>query len=163
MIKRIAALALILLSNSASAFPAKDASYYCNAVATGGLWFNANSGQWEPTKFKPDRKFVLKLRFLAQRQQKNIFDQIETVGDFEITLTEAGTNNDLPCLNLKDFGPRNSIGTENWLVCTSSLSEYRFDLNTNRFLAAYLQGYVSGKDTNDDTPAVTAGVCTKIN
>lgn len=163
MIKKALAIAIVLVSSPAAALPAKDASYYCNAVASGGIFYNTGTAQWEPTRFKPDRKFVLKLRFLAQRQQKDLFDQLETVGDFEVTMTDAGTSRALPCANLKDFTPTNSIGKENWLVCVSSLSEYRFDLNANRFLGAYLQGYVNGKDTNDDTPAVTAGVCTKIN
>jgi hypothetical protein len=40
--------------------------------------------------------------------------------------------------------------------------DYQFNLRTNRFLGAYLEGYVDGKDNNDDTPFVSGGTCSKI-
>jgi hypothetical protein len=46
---------------------------------------------------------------------------------------------------------------------SASMSEYTINLVTNRFFAAYLQGYIDGKENNDNTPAVLAGTCTKIN
>ena len=47
--------------------------------------------------------------------------------------------------------------------CYSGTSDYQFNFENNRFLQGYLHGYVDGKDNNDDNPAVSAGVCTKIN
>jgi hypothetical protein len=47
--------------------------------------------------------------------------------------------------------------------CYSGTSDHQFNFKNNRFLQGYLHGYVDGKDNGDDNPAVSAGVCTKIN
>jgi hypothetical protein len=48
------------------------------------------------------------------------------------------------------------------VICGGSVDHYIFDLHSNRYLKTYDWGYTSGKDNNDDTPTVTAGICTKI-
>jgi hypothetical protein len=35
-------------------------------------------------------------------------------------------------------------------------------LKAGRFVEAYLMGFITGQDANDDTPLVSGGVCTKI-
>jgi hypothetical protein len=35
-----------------------------------------------------------------------------------------------------------------------NITDYIFNLTNNRYLSAYMYGYVSGKDSNDDTPMV---------
>jgi hypothetical protein len=49
-----------------------------------------------------------------------------------------------------------------FLVCRTEFYDYKFNLKASRFDEAYLIGYVNGHDTNDDTPVVAGGVCTKI-
>jgi hypothetical protein len=49
-----------------------------------------------------------------------------------------------------------------FLVCRTRLYNYKFNLKAGRFVEAYLMGYIGGDDTNDDTPVLSGGVCTKI-
>ncbi len=126
-----------------------------------GLAYNANSKRWEGVSFKPGKAFVLRMKFVAERQEKVITKE-ETVQDFETTLTEAGTSQPRPCYNLKTFKTVTTVNSFNSLACNSSFTEYRFDFDSNRFIGAYLVGYVGGEDTNKDTPYVTGGTCTKI-
>ena len=40
---------------------------------------------------------------------------------------------------------------------------YKFNFSkAGRFVEAYLMGYINGLDTNDDTPMLSGGACTKI-
>ena len=43
----------------------------------------------------------------------------------------------------------------------TALFEYKFNLKNNRFLRAYLAGYVNGMNENSDTPYVSDGTCIK--
>ena len=69
-----------------------------------------------------------------------------------------------PCKNYRQQPPSNNVVISPDMVfsCNAYNHEYQFNLKAHRYLAAYLVGYVDGEDVNDDTPSVTAGVCTKI-
>ena len=41
-------------------------------------------------------------------------------------------------------------------------ADYVFSLKTNRFLSIYSIGYMDGEDSNENTPSVSGGTCTKI-
>ena len=48
-----------------------------------------------------------------------------------------------------------------WFVGQNS-DNYKFNMKAGRFVEAYLMGYVNGRNTNDDTPVLSGGVCKKI-
>jgi len=147
--------------STANAQLVKDASYFCVAEVVGGLAYDAGMKKWIATSFRAEKKFVLRLKFLTNRVEKSVFNQDETVYDYNVTITEAGSNFAGPCLGR---GQKHvTVRPLGWLLCHGAdLHEYRFDLDTNRFLAAYLHGYIDGKDNNNNTPAVLGGTCTKI-
>jgi hypothetical protein len=66
---------------------------------------------------------------------------------YTVTLTAAGEKYAAPCTNDFDY-PRKTVlvGGYGYVSCTSNLTLYRFNLRNNRFLAAYLQGFVSLTD-----------------
>lgn len=154
----------ILASTRAHAIEPRDATYYCAAEAAGGIAYDEQLKRWRSANFRPDKKFVLKLKFLSSAKEK-MFEWTgpEIVNRFSITVTAAGSNTDTPCRNIQDRGaPVDVWGNNDWLRCEASLTEYRFNPANNRFLAAYLIGYLSGLEGNDDTPSIWVGVCTKI-
>jgi hypothetical protein len=144
----------------------RSAAYYCTPEAAGGVRYDDRLKKWTAANFQPGKPFVLKLQFVSTGRER-LFDwmkDLSTVNRFSVTLTEAGSSIDVPCNNTKDFKlPVDVWGDDGWLRCEAGVSEYTFNPTANRFMKAYLLGYVSGTDNNDDTPAITIGVCTKIN
>jgi hypothetical protein len=142
----------------------KNAAYFCAAEVAGGLYYNSALKRWEASSFKADQKFVLRLKFLRARVQKGtfIFAAEESVTDYEVTITQSGSNFAGGCESdsgAKEITVVNELG---YVECQWSFGRLKFNLNSNRFLSAYLSGFVNGKENNDDNPAVLGGTCTKI-
>jgi hypothetical protein len=47
------------------------------------------------------------------------------------------------------------------LACRTEFYAYRFNLKSGRFAEGYMMGYVNDYNTNDDTPVISGGPCTK--
>jgi hypothetical protein len=158
----ISAITPLVLSASSAMAP-KDASYYCTVEFAGGLTFNQTLKKWESAKFRPERKFVLKLKYLTTRTQNDYLGTNETVTDFNITLTAAGSNSSELCLKTGDeWSETVPISQNDFITCTAGLSEDYFNLKSNRFLTSYMLGYIDGKDNDENTPVVSGGTCTRI-
>jgi hypothetical protein len=137
-------------------------SYFCNVEASGGVSYNANTQRWVGTTFRPEGKFVLRLHFLKERVIKNEIVKDETVKDYTATLTNAGSKYARPCAKSGAVDPTVTVFERGQLYCTDGTTDYSFSIQTNRFLASYLVGFVGGEDNNDNTPSISAGTCTKI-
>ena len=73
MIRRacIAALTLLLGGSTAEARIApKDASYFCVAEIAGGLRYNERTKKMESATFKPDAKFVMRMKHLRSERRR---------------------------------------------------------------------------------------------
>jgi hypothetical protein len=149
-------VAAFFLISWASAFAeGRDAAYFCVQEAAGGLWYNTGTKKWEGAIFRPDNKFVLRMKYAATRTSDR-----EAVSLFRITVTPSGSNYASPCVEFpSDTVELSSTG---WMRCNANVTDYQFNINTNRFLAMYAVGYVNGRDDNSDTPSVSGGTCTKI-
>jgi len=128
----------------------QEGTYSCAAESSGGIFYNDQTKKWEGTGFRPLSKFVLRLKYA----------RTTTKGDeYAVTVTPNGRNDALPCIS-----PRTELAQIDefgFLVCRTEFYNYRFNLNSGRFVEAYLMGYINGHDTNDDTPLVAGGVCKK--
>jgi len=149
---------------SVKAIEPKDVSYFCVAEAAGGLSFSAPQKKWVGTVFKVTEKFVLRLKYIDAKFGTGKWDKDELYTNFEVALTPAGTNSESRCLQLGS-GDKKSVSVSQYdsFTCSASIEEYYFNLKTNRYLNVYPFGYVDGTDSNENTPSVTGGVCTKIN
>jgi hypothetical protein len=156
--------ACLLSSSSAHAIEGRDAAFYCTPEAAGGLAYDDKLRKWHSANFHPERNFVLKLQFIQSKQEK-IADWADpdTVNQFEVSVVEAGSNKKKNCRNMKDYQLPVPVWSDGWVRCEAALTEYRFNPANNRFLQIYLLGYIDGKDNNDNTPSINAGICTKIN
>src|SRR4029077_1639109 len=130
---------------------ANEGAYSCTAKSSGGIFYNEQTKKWEGTSFRPLSKFTLKLKYV----------RTATEGDeYAATVTPDGRNDALPCIAYRT--ELDQIGDLRFLVCRTKLYNYKFNLKAGRFVEAYLMGYISGDDTNADTPVLSGGVCTKI-
>jgi hypothetical protein len=146
-----------------SAIEPRDASYFCVAEAAGGLSYDTPSKKWVGARFKTTEKFILRLKFIDVTPSINSWDQGTTYTNFKITMADAGSSNNSACISTSDSKSTISINPYNFFSCNSmGLSQYNFNLTTNRYLKIYDVGYISGNDNNDDTPAITGGICTKF-
>ncbi len=164
LLRGLAVLIFISVSDEVVAQNRKDLAYFCVSEFAGGLSYNATTGKWESSRFRVDAKFVLRFKFLKSRMGKDFLGEDEPVHDYNITLTASGSNYAALCEDFFRPNDREIITTNDneFFRCTASLTEYIFNLKSNRFLAAYLLGYVSGEDNNKNTPSVSGGTCTKI-
>jgi hypothetical protein len=155
-------IALTTLSSSAALSQTKDAAYYCVAEAAGGISFDAVNKKWHGTAFNADDKFVLRMKFLAERVEKKSTGD-EHLSDYVITLTNAGESYAAPCGPSMFEQKPISVPDTGFFRCNADVTDYVFNVSTGRYLELYSVGYVDGNDTGHDTPSVTGGTCTKIN
>jgi hypothetical protein len=150
---------LLLVASIATAEQRRDGSYLCVEEAAGGLFYNANSNKWEGATFRPSGKFILRLKFVQSRTEilGGVGGMSISVDDYQVT--KEGGDSAVPC----DRAHKKTAGLyDGVLICDATLHSYKFDFQTNRFLRAYLVGFIDGKDSNDNTPHVAGGTCTKI-
>jgi hypothetical protein len=84
------------------------------------------------------------------------------VTDYNVTIKASGKDTSLPCTSNDPYDTVTVADQYRNFSCTTVAYDYVFNLRTNRFLAMYVHGYVGGKDSNVDTPAIEGGTCTKI-
>ena len=157
--KRIAIVFFLLFGTNAHAQPIKEATYFCLEEISGGIAYDASSKKWIGREFATSGKFTLRLKFEKTRTKKIISGNEKVVHDYDVLITPSNTREAARC-----FIEANSTtpfeGTD--FRCHTFQANYSFNLENNRFLLAYLVGYVSGKD-DQKTPHIAAGTCTKIN
>jgi hypothetical protein len=153
--------ALLASSLSILASEVQDLTYFCVEEFSGGLHYDETAKKWRGATFRADTKFILRLKHIRSRTQKDFIGKDEQVQDYDVTITESGSSVAKPCHNYP-ASKTITLDPSRWLRCSDSVERYIFNLNNNRFLSAYLYGYVNGKDTNEDTPHVGGGTCTKI-
>jgi len=160
----IGVLVLILTSSGSALAQSKDAAYYCVADAAGGLKYNESMKKWEGASFRPEAKFALRMNFLRARVQKEEYSSLvaeEQVSDYTVTVTTSGSNTGVDCISQYPSKTVTVYESGNFR-CYTAVTEYIFNVRTNRFLAISRVGYVGGEDNNDNTPSIQGGTCTKI-
>ena len=139
----------------AAAQELKTEAYACKVEFTGGLAYDADSKSWRSTTFQPKGKFVFRLKSVKTQPEKIDLHAV----DYEATVTEAGKNREVSCVRGKD--KTTSADQDGTVSCATALFDYKLNLKNNRFLRAYLAGYVNGLNENSDTPGVSGGTCIK--
>src|SRR5262245_6976474 len=146
-------LGLLCLLTSLAFAQSKDVAYRCVGEPAGGLSYNEQTKKWEGASFRPQQQFVLRMKFVRAR---------ENVSDYGATATTSGKDTGLPCTTTDTEETVTVVDSDRSFSCTTVAYDYVFNLSTNRFLSMYVYGYVDGKDSNDNTPVVEGGTCTKI-
>jgi len=157
-----------VLSPISRAQNSEDASYFCIREMAAGLTYNSSLKKWAGVQLGSEgsfSKFILRMRFLKERVQRNVLDEEEDVSDYEVTITEAETNYGFPC---RSAGAGvitrivTVVGDDGNLDCSARAYSFTFNIENNRFISVFLHGYVDGIDNNENSPMVSGGTCTKI-
>jgi len=128
-----------------------EGAYSCTAESSGGIFYNDRTKKWEGTRFRPFSKFVLKLKYARTGAQ----------GDEYAATVTSSSGSESSCASTRtQLVQVDEVG---FLACRTEFYNYKFNLKSGRFIEVYLMGYVSGRDTNDDTPMVSGGSCIKTN
>jgi hypothetical protein len=136
--------------------------YFCIAEASGGVAYNANMKKWVGMTFNPDDKFVLRLRQLSRRSEKNVLGNNEVVTDYNISLIDSGSNTARTCQKIGSVDSTITVYGDRALYCADGTTDYVFNIAANRFLASDMRGYAFRRDISEDSPSISAGTCTKI-
>lgn len=129
--------------------------YICVAENIVGIAYNEKTKNWGPSVFKAGAKYVIK----RPHQGYNWSNESWVV-------VEAGSKDASPPASLcaSDFNKHGKLSCDGL-----ELNNFTFNKNNNRFLAAYLIGFVddvSGEDPvfkskeGSNTPVIIAGTCT---
>jgi hypothetical protein len=131
-------------------------TYFCSEEIAGGLRYDELSKRWIGSAFSNSGQFIVKLLFIGQKVITEINGN-RLGGEYNIDILSTKGGNPLYCLPRPNF----IYDTLPFLEC-SSISEYRINFRTNRFIRIYREGYTTGEDTNENNPAIIGGTCTKI-
>jgi hypothetical protein len=135
-------------------------SYYCVAEFAGGISYDENKKAWRSARLQNENRLVLRLQYEGTVNQTDALS--DTLWErYTVTLAAEGDPHEASCTNDFEFPSKTIlVGGYGHVSCTSDLTIYRFNLRNNRFLAAYLRGFVD--NSNEHTPSVAGGRCTKI-
>jgi hypothetical protein len=117
MIKTISLMLLAVLTSSPGfAQSAGVSSYFCVEEYSGGFKYNGQMKRWEGVSFRPDGKFLLRIkheRIVTVREDwgppftpRNI-----EVPEFTVTITASGSNTPIPCT--EDGRPNGFVASTN--------------------------------------------------
>jgi hypothetical protein len=148
-VRKLLCWIVLLAATPATAlcFERKNSVYFCTAQFEGGVAYDDTTKQWHGTIFQPTGNFVVRVTYLQ-------------LDEYEVSITDQGESKSYGCTGHNATNPK--IGEYDFLDCYRLGSEYQFNFKTNRFLKAYLLGYLDGRDNNENTPSISGGVCTKI-
>ena len=107
--------------------------YFCIAEASGGVAYNANMKKWVGMTFNPDHKFVLRLRQLSRRSEKNALGENEVVTDYNISLIDSGSNTARTCQQIGSVDSTITVYSDRAMYCAVGSTDYVFNIAANRF------------------------------
>jgi hypothetical protein len=160
-VKKIALSLLVLaMPSMALGLERRDGAYYCTEKFSGGVRYDNTLNQWHGATFKADENFVVKLSQTKPPPEEQDDPDARDRYYFVTIAVEKEGRSSRPCV-INNYKPP-FIDTEGLLRCEvmGGLEIYIFNFNNHRFIEIYIAGYVDG--SNNDTPHVAGGLCTKI-
>jgi hypothetical protein len=79
---------------------ARKLRIFCTAEFAGGPVYDQGMKKWKGAAFRADMKFVLRLKVPNSRVEKSFLGKDETVYDYTLNMTMAGSNLAIPCIGL---------------------------------------------------------------
>jgi hypothetical protein len=140
-----------------------EESYFCETEAVGGLSYDATDKKWKGTSFNDRNKFALRVQIIEPSNTK----ERKAYDNFRVTITPYGESKGSDCTNLNAWGKIRFFLNDNlasYIWCDiGGIVDFAFNSQTNRFLKIYPVGFLDGKESNDNTPYIAGGTCTKLN
>ena len=137
-------LLISLLFSFSLAVGAEDLSFLC--IAEGASGFRFENGSWHSVAFDvSEAKYILK----------------------KVKESEFGFEDKENPYGLYDFGESSTItrcsqSESGDFMCLVGTGDFFFSPSSGRFIKTYTLGYWDGVDSNDNTPHIERGRCSKI-
>jgi hypothetical protein len=153
-----AVVPLLLLSSPAYS-QSKSTSYSCVAEFAGGGSYNSFTKHWEGGSINlnsDSSQFILRVTHLGSRIDKRLsfprqFD------NYNVSITLLGSKYSLDC---KANDNSKIVSTQFGIIKCNAVFDFVYNTGIGRFVQVSTFGYVRG--SNDDTPYIFGGTCTKI-
>lgn len=129
-------LITICLASLISTQSKAQESYLCISEAIGGVAYDDTTRKWVGTKF-------------TNTNEKILISKKNEVWKFKIF---NGTYEE-KCGKMNEYGI---------IRCDIIGGDFIFNKKTKRFIKTHINGYISGIDNNDNTPAVIIGSCSQL-
>lgn len=146
---RLALLAVVIASIPSWPAVATSLQYECQSDMAVGFRFDEVGRRWGPTTFRSTGAYLVRPLTTDERASPVLNSKDATWGVFK----PGSSYHNYTCSNTAKEGESPHIACGgigmNFVLSGSSL----------RYQAAYLGGYVHGRDDNDDTPFIEAGRC----
>ena len=134
-------------------------SYSCVAEFAGGGSYNSFTKHWEGSSINlnsDSSQFILRVTHLGSRIDKKLsfprqFD------NYNVSITLSGSKYSLDC---KENDNSKVVSTQFGIIKCNAVFDFVYNTATGRFVQVSAFGYVRG--SNDDTPYISGGTCTKI-
>lgn len=171
MRRKLAALAIAGVISSASA-QAEDAPpgeyidqtggyagvFLCVADAAGGVAQNRSTGEWSGTIFDViGEGLTLSIKAQGKAARTTFNGERETGMSYEVKIAQNGDTEARSCSQVAVDGVGLVwIGKSGMFKCSTSITDYWFNLKDMRFQKTYTYGFVDG---GGDTPSIVIGNC----
>jgi hypothetical protein len=148
-------------------------SYLCVPQASGGVRWDENRKEWHGASLKneADGQLILKIDAVKRKQWKSFGFELSAM-TYLVWVRELGEGADVPCWGAREgYHPADLLGYGDALMSPQGefrceaygrLTSFKLNLGVLRYIETYLEGFIDGKDTGDDTPAVSVGKCARV-
>lgn len=142
-------------------------SYFCTAEAVGGVRFNEQINAWESYKFAANGRYIVSVKMHSEVVD-DYTDKIRKA--YLVSIAQHGndtTSAAVECATkinrLRLVNPFiHFISEEGEFSCNTIGGEWSMNISNGRFLSSYTWGYVDDANSNDNTPNIEIGSCSKI-
>jgi hypothetical protein len=142
----ITALMLAFCANMRPATADWLLAFDCTTDLAVGFNFDESSRAWQPTTFRDRNRYIV--RTLSEAEQNSRF--LPDSGKHAWGVFEG--DNEFPTYRCDEVG--------GYMFCDrQAMGNFQFDMQSLRFQKYYAFGYVGGRDSNEDTPAIEIGRC----
>lgn len=150
---------LLVLSSPASSQQSKRTSYSCVAEFAGGGWYNTFTEHWQGSSINLDSdisKFNFTVTYLGSHIDKRLSFRRQ-FDDYNVSITLSGSKHSVDC---KENDNSKVVSTQFGIIKCNAVFDFVYNTTTRRFVLVSAYGYLRG--SNDDTPYISGGTCTKI-
>jgi len=142
-------------------------SYACTVRNSAGIYYDQALKDWRPSVLENGGGFIIDVAETGTSAE-NSLNEIATSYTIRIIDSEKKTASNCTVVENTSSGePRliveHNIANNGRVGCQASLTDYRFNFSTLRFVIPYTgQYFLDGIDAEGDTPSITAGTCEKM-
>lgn len=144
-----------------------NGSYACTVRNSAGIYYDKSLKDWRPSVLESGGSFIVDVAETGNSAE-NSLNEIAT--SYSIRIIDSEKKSATRCTEVENTPGgeptlivEHNISKNGRVGCQASLTDYRFNFSTLRFIIPYTGLYfLDGIDAEGDTPSITAGTCEKM-